>query len=152
MIEMIPFGSKTVLEPTPGEGNIVSLLTGYDVTAPDDWFLLPSQRYDCVIMNPPFSSKYAFLQNAPSHFAENGMKLGYHILTECMKRSDNVIALMPWNTVSDSDLRLRFLKEYGIRSLTTLPRKTFNYVRLQTVILELQSGYKGDTVFNTFNY
>ena len=77
------------------------------------------------------------------------MRLGYYILTECMKQSDNVIALMPWFTISDSDVRLRTLKEYGLKSLTALPRKTFQYARIQTVIIELNKGYKKDTIFRT---
>jgi len=40
MISMIPIGAKTVLEPSPGLGNIVSRLGDYEVTAADD-FLSP---------------------------------------------------------------------------------------------------------------
>jgi hypothetical protein len=74
------------------------------------------------------------------------------MLNECMKMSDNIIALMPWFTISDSDVRLRFLKSYGIKSLTALPRKTFQYARIQTVIIELQKGYQDETVFKTFHF
>lgn len=70
---------------------------------------------------------------------------------ECMNMSDNVIALMPWFTLSDSDVRLRALKKYGMKSLTALPRKTFEYVRIQTVVIELQKGYKGETAFKVFD-
>lgn len=150
MASLIPAGVKTVLEPTPGIGNIVAQLAGYDVTAPADYFdLNKSQRFDCIVMNPPFSSKSAF--NVPDHLNKSGMRLGYHILTECMGMSDNVIALMPWFTLSDSDVRLRALKMYGMKSLTALPRKTFEYVRIQTVVIELQRGYKGDTAFKVFD-
>lgn len=79
------------------------------------------------------------------------MRLGYIILMECMNMSDNVIALMPWFTLSDSDVRLRALKKYGMKSLTALPRKTFEYVRIQTVVIELQKGYKGETAFKVFD-
>lgn len=150
MVSMVPPGSKTILEPTPGIGNIVSQLSGYDVTAPKDYFKLDKhQRFDCVVMNPPFSSKSAF--NVPDHLNKFGMRLGYHILTECMGMSDNVIALMPWFTLSDSDVRLRALKKYGMKSLTALPRKTFEYVRIQTVVIELQKGFKGETAFRVFD-
>lgn len=150
MVSLIPSGVKTVLEPTPGQGNIVSLLSNYQVTAPADYFELDkNQRFDCIVMNPPFSSKSAF--NIPDHLNKHGMRLGYHILTECMQMSDNVIALMPWFTLSDSDVRLRALKKYGMKSLTALPRKTFEYVRIQTVVIELQKGFKGETGFKVFD-
>lgn len=150
MVSLIPAGARTALEPTPGIGNLVAQLSGYDVTAPANYFDLDkSQRFDCVVMNPPFSSKSAF--SVPDHLNKYGMRLGYHILTECMGMSDNVIALMPWFTLSDSDVRLRALKKYGMRSLTALPRKTFEYVRIQTVVIELQKGYKGETAFKVFD-
>ena len=150
MASLIPAGARTVLEPTPGIGNIVAQLSGYDVTAPDDYFDLDkNQRFECVVMNPPFSSKSAF--SVPEYLNKSGMRLGYHILTECMNMSDNVIALMPWFTLSDSDVRLRALKKYGMKSLTALPRKTFEYVRIQTVVIELQKGYKGETAFKVFD-
>jgi len=153
MASMVPSGTFSILEPTPGLGGIVTALKGYQVTAPADFFLLDrSQRFDCVVMNPPFSSKSAFTENAPPNFNEKGMRLGYWFLTECMKMSDNVIALMPWFTISDSDVRLRFLKSYGLKSLTALPRKTFQYARIQTVVIELQKGYEGETLFKTFDF
>lgn len=80
------------------------------------------------------------------------MRLGYFILTECLKMSDSVIALMPWFTISDSDVRLRFLKSWGIKSITALPRKTFQYARIQTVVLEMSKGFMGKTIFETFNF
>lgn len=153
MVGMIPKGAKKILEPTKGIGNIVNELSGYEVTAPDDFFLLDrNQRFDAIVMNPPFTAKSAFLENAHETFEEKGMKFGYYILTECMKMSDNVIALMPWFTLSDSDVRLRFLRDFGMKSLTPLPRKTFQYARIQTVIIELEKGYKGDCLFKRFEF
>jgi hypothetical protein len=103
-------------------------------------------------MNPPFSSKSAFMKNAPEDVEVTGMKLGYYILTECMKMSNNIIALMPWYTISDSDVRMRYLKSFGIKSLTALPRKTFQYARIQTVIIELEKGYQEETIFRTYRF
>ena len=103
-------------------------------------------------MNPPFSSKSAFIKNAPAEAETKGMKLGYHILKECMERSNNVIALMPWYTISDSDVRMRYLRAFGIKSLTPLPRKTFQYARIQTVVIELEKGYQGKTSFYTHQF
>lgn len=152
MVSLIPGGTRTVLEPTPGIGRILIELKslGYDVTAPDDFFLLTPRRFDCVVMNPPFSTKWAYLENAPKDFQQTGMRLGYFMLTECMKMSDHVIALMPWFTISDSDVRLRNLKQFGIRSVTALPRSTFQFARIQTVIIELWKGWYEPTRFEVF--
>lgn len=155
MANMVPNGPYNVMEPTAGVGNLYSALLKRDlksVYAPTDFFLTnPQDRYDYIVMNPPFSSKSAFLDNAPEGIEKHGMKLGYYILTECMKRSDNVIALMPWFTISDSDVRLRMIKRFGLKSITALPRKTFEYVRIQTCILEMEKGYTGDTKFIVYD-
>ena len=150
MCEMIPAGVKTVLEPTPGGGNILKHLTKYDVTAPDNYFLLQHQRFDCVVMNPPFSDKYAF--GIPDGSQEKGMKLGYRILFECMNMSDHVIALMPWFLLLDSSVRLKKIFYFGLKSITALPRSTFQYARIQCLILELHKGYLGETIFRNFEF
>jgi len=155
MAAMIPVDAISIFEPTPGEGNLLSVLskTQYKITAADDFFLFPkTERYDCILMNPPFSSKSAFMDNAPEGAEIKGMKVGYYILKQCMNMSDNLIALMPWYTISDSDVRMRYLKSFGIKSLTSLSRKTFQYARIQTVIIELEKGYNKDTTFKIFNY
>lgn len=152
MASMVPSGSVNILEPSPGIGNIVRELSGYNVTAPADFFLLDkSSRFDCVVMNPPFSTKYALMENAPDDFQYKGMRLGYYFLTECMKMSDRVIALMPWFTISDSDIRLRALKDYGLKSITALPRRTFEYARIQTCVIELHRGYSGSCEFKVYD-
>lgn len=152
MRSLIPEGVKTILEPTPGLRQLSGLLVseGFDVTEPEDYFLLDkSLRFDAVVENPPFSGKSADLTNAPSDLTAKGMAVGYHILSETMNMSDNVIALMPWFTISDSDVRMRKIKEFGLISVTPLPRKTFDYARIQTVVLQMQKGYTGETRFNT---
>lgn len=156
MVGLVPNNAIKILEPTPGLGNIVKALESknkFDIITAEDYFLLDrSERYDCIVMNPPFSSKSAFIANAPDNIETRGMKLGYTILKQCMDMSDNVIALMPWFTISDSDVRLRYLKDYGIKSITALPRKTFQYARIQTVIIELEKGYQEDTIFKTLHF
>lgn len=149
MSSMVPSDAKTVLEPTPGLGNILQFLTDYEVTAPSDFFQLQPSRFDCIVMNPPFSSKSAF--GYPENAEFRGMKLGYYILNQCMSMSDHVIALMPWFTISDSDVRLRFLKSWGLKSITALPRKTFQYARIQTCVFELEKGFSGTTLFKVFD-
>lgn len=156
MVDLLPEWVVTVLEPTPGLGNIVQALeekNKYEITAADDYFLIDkSKRYDAIVMNPPFSSKSADMTNAPEGYEIKGMKLGYHILKECMEMSDFIVALMPWFTISDSDVRMRYFKDFGIKSLTPLPRKTFQYARIQTVVMVLEKGYKQDTIFKTCHF
>lgn len=152
MVSLIPQSAKTILEPTPGKGQIVELLKDYQVTAPDDFFLLDkSIKFDCVIMNPPFSKKYANLKNAAEEYSKYGMTVGYKMLEDCLQLSSNVIALMPWFVMLDSDVRMRHLKRYGIKSLTALPRKTFDYSRIQTVVMELVKGWQEPTTFKVFD-
>lgn len=148
MAGLIPPGAKKLLEPTPGEGNLVAELDDYEVTAPENFFALDTAHFDCIIMNPPFSMKYAF--GVPENINLNGFRLGYYILLECMKMSDHIIALMPLFTISDSDVRLRLLKTFGLKSITILPRKTFKYVRIQTAVFELVKGYDKPTIFEAF--
>lgn len=152
MVKMIPTNAKTILEPTAGIGRLVKEIAaaGYECHAPKDFFSMVPGRYDCIVMNPPFSTKWAY--EVPEGFEHRGMRLGYYILTECMKMTNSVIALMPWFTISDSDLRLRSLKKWGLKSVTALPRKTFQYARIQTCILELEFGYQMDTKFYVFDH
>jgi hypothetical protein len=151
LISMIPAAAKTVLEPTPGMGNIVREFPPHlEVTAPYDYFTMEKKRFDCIVMNPPFSRKWAF--NVPHSLDKKGMQLGYHILHECMEMSDSVIALMPWFTLLDSDVRMRHMINFGLVSVTALPRRTFNYARIQTCILELRKGHDQPTVFKKFNW
>jgi len=154
MASLIPAWAKTVLEPTPGIGNLVRACEerGLKVTAPKDFFLLDTkERFDCVIMNPPFSVKYARLENAKANLFGYGMRLGYWMLVQCMHKSDRVIALMPWNCIIDSDKRTRTLKHYGIRSITHLPRQTFPGARVQCCVFELVKGYSDETVFKVYD-
>ncbi|MDD4637792.1 MAG: hypothetical protein PHV66_09340 [Bacteroidales bacterium] len=153
MVSMIPSQCVTVLEPTPGIGNLVHALKEKDrfqISVADDFFLVSNEsKFDCIIMNPPFTHKSAFMHNAPRDPELQGMKLGYYILKKCMQMSNNIIALMPWFTISDSDVRMRHLVNFGLKSITPLPRRTFQYARIQTVVIELQKGYQGKTIFHT---
>jgi len=152
MVSLLPDWVSSVLEPTPGLRQISSILVdkGYTVYEPNDYFLHDkNNRYDAIVGNPPFSAKSADLTNAPQTIPRKGMAVGYHILNECMEMSDNLIMLMPWFTISDSDARMRKLKQFGLISVTPLPRKTFDYARIQTVVLQMQKGYTRETIFNT---
>lgn len=154
MVNMLPPDISTVLEPTPGVGNIYyeCKQRDYDVTAPQDYFLLDkSLSFDAIVMNPPFSKKSLIIDNAPVEYQNiKGMAVGYKILFECMQKSDVVIALMPWYTISDYDVRMRAIKKFGLKSITALPRKTFKYARIQTCILELRKGWREPTNFYVY--
>lgn len=153
MASLIPDRVKTILEPTPGIGNLIAAIQevrpDISITAPDDFFLMQYQKFDCIVMNPPFTGRNAYMQNAPVEAKDMGMRLGYYILTKCMEMSDNVIALMPWFTISDSDLRLKSIKSFGLKSITPLLRKTFRYARIQTCVIEMEKGFTGQTILNT---
>lgn len=152
MASLIPDHCHSVLEPTPGMGSLVIAAEkkGKQVTQAIDWWQLDkSQRFDAVLANFPFSSKTFF--NCPPEYEGKGMKVAYEQLKVVMEMSDNLIVLMPWFTISDSDVRLRMIKDYGLISVTALPRKTFQYARIQTCVLQMQKGYRGQTIFHVFD-
>jgi len=130
MVSLIPSTARTILEPTPGAGKLVSHLTGYEVTAPADFWTV-SGKYDAVVMNPPFSP----------------MVTGYKILFRCMELSDVIIAVMPWLTLINSERRTKAIKEWGMKSVTHLPRKAFAGARVQCCILFMVKEYTGRTEF-----
>lgn len=146
-----------VLEPTPGEGNLVKALKNREcgVFAPPDYFKvreeLLKKEFDYVVMNPPFSDKSCNLELAPKDWKKSGMKVGYRFLLDAMSLSDNIIALMPWFTLIDSDVRTRKIKEFGLKQLTALPRSSFDYIRIQCCIMVLEKGYKGETQYNVMD-
>lgn len=152
MASMLPHSVDIVLEPTPGQGTlkwaVKEIRPAATIVAPRNYFTMPKQRFDAVIMNPPFSEKYCY--KVPKGYKHKGMSVGYQILLECMEMSNYVVALMPWFTIIDSDVRLRKFIEYGLVSVTALPRKTFGYSRIQTCILVLRKGFMGTTEFKTF--
>ena len=134
MASLIPDNKKvhTILEPTKGQGNIVKeLMTKCKhIIAPDNFFdINKNQRFDYIVMNPPFTP----------------MKIGYDILFKCMEMSDNIIALMPWLVLINGTKRTDHLFNYGLKSVTHLPRNIFKNTRVQCCILELKKGYKGKT-------
>ncbi len=130
MISLIPPDVKTVLEPTPGEGNLVKALAGYHITAPDEFWVI-SGWWDCIAMNPPFTP----------------MSQGYKILYRCMEMSDIIIALMPWLTLINSEKRTQDIVGFGLQSVTHLPRKAFAGSRVQTCILKMKRGYRRETTW-----
>lgn len=133
MVDLLPPGVVSVLEPTPGKGNIVKSLKGYQVTTPKNFFECTGW-FDAVVMNPPFTP----------------MALGYKILYATMEMTDTIICLMPWLTIINSEKRSNAIKAYGLKSITHLPRWVFPGSRVQTCILEMQRGHQGETLFHFY--
>lgn len=130
MVSEIPTGCRNVLEPTPGEGNLVATLKwiGHDVCAPDEFWDVEG-RFDAIAMNPPFTP----------------MKLGYEILFRCMTLSDNIVALMPWLTLINGEKRTSRIVEYGLKKVVHLPRCAFPGSRVQACVMTMARGYRGIT-------
>lgn len=135
MSSFLPDKCGRILEPTPGKGNLLkSLQKKGEVIAPENFFdLSDNERFDWIVMNPPFTP----------------MKVGYDIFYKCMEMSDNIIALMPWLTIINSEKRTKDIMEYGLVSITHLPRKTFQGSRVQTCIMELSKNWNKETIFKT---
>ncbi len=155
MVNVLPSDVVEVLEPTAGLGRVKTELDlkGYNVTTPKDYFLMDkTKHFDAIVMNPPFSGKSLTVDNAPLKFHNKGMQAGYMISWECMQMSDCVIALMPRFTISDSDPRMRSIKKYGLKSITVLPRKTFDCTQIQTCVLELRKGWTAGTIFYAYEF
>lgn len=132
MASLLPDNSGNILEPTPGLGNLAKALQiKGQVFSPDDFFRMNKQRFDYIVMNPPFSP----------------MSVGYKIFYECMEMSDNIIALMPWLTIINGQKRTNDIMNFGLISITHLPRSIFNGSRVQTCILQMKKDYNGDTKF-----
>jgi type I restriction-modification system DNA methylase subunit len=134
MASFLPKNAGLILEPTAGKGNLVKVLQQFgNVFAPDDFYKMTENKFDWIVMNPPFTP----------------MKKGYEILYKCMEMSDNIIALMPYLTIINGEKRTNHIMNYGLKSITHLPRSVFKGSRVQTCILEMSRGYKSDTVFRT---
>jgi len=139
MASFLPNNAGKILEPTPGAGNLVHALRDKGtIIAPQDFFKLDKteHEFDWIVMNPPFTP----------------MQKGYEILYECMELSDNIIALMPWLTLINSQKRSAYIFEYGLKSITHLPRNVFKGSRVQTMIMEMQRGYTGETEYIDYSF
>lgn len=135
MASFLPANAGKILEPTPGKGNLVyALMYRGEVIAPSDFNTLSSDRYDWIVMNPPFTP----------------VSKGYEILYKCMEMSDNIVALMPYLTIINSQKRTKNILDFGLRSITHLPRSIFNGSRVQTCILEMRKGFNEDTLFRAY--
>jgi hypothetical protein len=138
MASFLPGCAGRILEPTPGEGNLVRpLLRKGEVLAPERFEDVPAgSRFDYIVMNPPFTP----------------MSEGYRYLSETMRMADNIVALLPWFILINSERRLKKIMEFGLKEVISLPRKVFPGTRIQCCILILSKGYSDSTVFKAFNW
>jgi len=139
---------KTVLEPTPGQGRLALVLkkNRYNVLLPypdpnNFWnFILADHKYyaewNAIVMNPPATP----------------MKKAYDIFYKCMEHTDRIVALMPWLTIINSQKRTKDIMDFGLISVTHLPRSTFPGSRIQTCILNMKRGYKSKTEFKMIGH
>lgn len=136
----------TILEPTPGKGNLVTAIKneaenrnayGNSICAPERFEDIASgSRFNCAVMNPPFTP----------------MKEGYRYLTEVMRMTDDIIALLPWFIIINSQKRLDNIMDWGLVSVINLPRKTFAGSRIQCCVLVMKKGYSDKTEIKKFNW
>lgn len=149
MASLVPIAAKTILEPTPGDGNLVAELEKlFQVTAPSDFFQMERSFFDCVVTNPPFSIEYAY--GMPDEINKKGSQVGYHILKSCMEMSDTIIALLPWVIITNSEKRMKEIKAWGLKSVCVVPRRWFPGSRASNCILFLEKGYTGKVEMTFF--
>jgi len=149
MASLVDGSPKKILEPTPGQGNLVKALRHHFPTADivlehdiltlqtnepvRDFMAMSPRPVDWVVANPPFTP----------------MTLGYQMLDRFFSFSPNVIALMPWLVLINSQARTAQLIQRGLCHVIHLPRTAFPGARVQTCILKFKEGHKG-TVSLTF--
>jgi hypothetical protein len=133
---------EAVLEPCPGIGQLADALAKefelVFMPIADYWDMkhLPDVVYDAVVLNPPFSP----------------VKEIERFVMDAMERSKIVIALLPWTYIVNSERRLKVLQDFGLRTVISLPRKTFPGCRVQVCIIELEKGHEGPTYFQSFTF
>ena len=136
MASLVPLGTREVLEPTPGAGNLVKALKSInlDVISPEgDFFDYDmSSGPKCVVANFPMTP----------------MPVSYKMLYKCMEHSDYIIAIMPWLAIINGEKRTADIKSFGLEKIIHLPRSTFKGSRVQCCILVMNKGFSGDTIFD----
>ena len=134
MIDELIKSPETILEPTPGDGNLVRAIENryqYSFVYEPTFFFEFNRKVDCIVGNPPFTP----------------MKKGYDILERCFELSDNIIFLMPWLALINSEKRTKLYIDHGLKRVVHLPRKAFSGSRVQTCIMVFQKGYQDKIEF-----
>ena len=120
-----------ITSPTPGDGNLVQSLRRKfplsTIYAPKTFEKWKKRKVGYIIANPPFTP----------------MTRGYNLLDTFFGISNNIIILMPWLAIINSERRTKRYVEQGLKSIHHLPRRAFPGSRVQTCILVFQKGYSG---------
>lgn len=137
MVSMIDGDPSFVLEPTSGEGNLVRAIQkkfpDCTITEPNNIFQYePEQKFDCIVANPPFTP----------------MVKGYEILQRIIKWSDDIVILLPWLLLINSERRSKWFVENGLSEVRHLPRRAFPGSRVQTCIVKMIKDYDGYIMLN----
>ena len=134
MVSMIDNDPRFILEPTPGIGNLVrAIKRKYPVcyvTQPidiDDFENNKMIQWDWIIANPPFTP----------------MSRGFEILNRIRDWSDNVIILLPWLLLINSEKRSKWFVDNGLCEVRHLPRRAFPGSRVQTCIIKMVRDFDG---------
>ena len=135
MVGLVKGYPKTILEPTPGAGNLVNVIKtkfpNSTIYAPDRFETLGDIHVDYIIANPPFTPT----------------KESYIWMSKFFESSNNIIVLMPWWSIINSQKRTKEYVNWGLKRIIHLPRKAFPGIRVQTCVLVFQRGYRGDIIF-----
>ena len=136
MANMVTIEPESIIEPTPGEGNLLMTIKNKfphaSITAPNDFDIISDQKFDLLIANPPFTP----------------MARGYELLERFIEISDYIIVLMPWLTLINSEKRTRKIVNAGLVEVVHLPRRTFKGSRVQTCIMKIVKGGFGQIRLN----
>ncbi len=143
MARQIEYNPIFILEPTPGEGNLVKVLKSQFpdaiIDAPDDFYRFYANNhagYHIIIANPPFTP----------------MNLGYRMLEDFFGIvHQQIIILLPWMALINSERRTKKYIEKGLKKIIHLPRKAFPGARVQCCILVFKREYTGDIIFEYAN-
>ena len=138
MIDLVEHEPVFILEPTSGAGNLVKSLNSRFpdsiIDAPKDFYKFLKynhSRYHYIVANPPFTP----------------MTQGYKMLDKFFKIADDIIILLPWLALINSEKRTKKYISNGLKRIIHLPRSAFPGSRVQTCVLVFQRGYHGDIIF-----
>jgi len=129
MVSLIDSYPQKILEPTPGEGNLVNAIhnkyPNTEIIKSNNFETQKLIKVDYVIANPPFSP----------------MSIGYKMLNKFFYFSGNIIVIMPWLSIINSEKRTDMYIKKGLEKVIHLPRSVFKGSRVQTCILKFKDGY-----------
>lgn len=142
MVGLLPKHALRIYEPTPGKHGLVRAVqhTGRICHYPEGDFWLErfpnpfmqhyGGKYDAVVMNPPFT---------PNTEA-------WRFTLAAMDLADIIIALLPWMLLINSQKRMQAILDYGLCSITNLPRNTFPNSRVQCCVLRMDRKLGGSPI------